>query len=117
MKTVKVADEFYTKIEALASTSGSSIVDATSEILGAGLGELEQLGNELKEALRNEEIKVSKKPSVAKKVEGKVITKADITEAVVEEKGSNEWIWVIGALIGAMVLKRRIERNSLLHIV
>lgn len=176
MKTLKVDNEFYDKVKAIADASGDSLVAASNGVVMAGLGELKGLADSLKD---NRELKDSKKskleapvndedliitepyrePKIDKKVkaEVKVVEATDTQErqffclecggevkvsesrcaacgvalnwnaveenpgAAVEKseesEGNGSWIWVAGALMGILALRRRIQRNGVLRIV
>ena len=88
MKTVKIEDEYYDKIKELADASDRTVVGTVSSVLGAGLGELEQLGEAV--------IKSSQ-----------MIEQSNTGEEEQEQPASdNSWIWVIGAVLGIAALRR-----------
>lgn len=116
MKTVKVSDELYDKVNAIAAKSGGSLTEAANTTLTAGLGELKQLGDDLKATLSNEDIVIKGKKGKPKAAEnpGETITKSEVEGNEVEgnegeaEEG-NGWLWFVGLVVAALALAQRAE--------
>jgi len=47
IKTIKVEQDYYDKVKALADASGQTMTEASNGVVGAGLGELKELGGKL----------------------------------------------------------------------
>jgi len=87
MKTIKIEKEYHDKVKSLADASGQTMIETLSSVVGAGLGELEGLGKAIN---KNQALEGS-----------------DTGLEEEEEEGSgNNWIWVVGAVVGLMALSR-----------
>jgi len=89
MKTIKIEKEYHDKVKSLADASGQTMIETLSSVVGAGLGELEGLGKAIN---KNQALEGSD---------------TSLEEEEEEEEGSgNNWIWVVGAVVGLMALSR-----------
>ena len=104
MKTVKIDLEYYDKIKELADASGRTVVATVSSVLGAGLGELDDLG----EAINNvQEHHGSVRPKIGNPV--KQLAELEVQEDDQEEESpeaNHSWVWIVGAVLAFAALRQ-----------
>ena len=99
MKSVKIDNESWDKVKALADASGGTIVGTVASVLSTGLGEL----GELSEAIT--------------KI-GRPITEGtpgeELNPALEGEEGAsdNSWLWIAGAVLGIMAVRRAVQQGQ-----
>jgi len=88
IKTIKVEQDYYDKVKALADASGQTMTEASNGVVGAGLGELKELGSKLTKRLDARSVPASDEEITITETPRKV--KADDKSKVKAEKQSEE---------------------------
>ena len=117
-KTVKIEREYYDKIKELADASGRTVVATVSSVLGAGLDELDDLG----EAINNIQERKIGNPTNASGLDFIATEQANARHEEEEEEeeeappANHSWVWIIGALLAFAALRQTVlkaQNNAL----